>query len=212
MLEFIIASGIFTILVGDITCGLIISKVKEDRGYVGCCEVNNKGIIKKSVYVLSNFIPVVNLLATAVLVYSTVRLITSNEKVKKETFDAFPDVHNAVDAKKLIDNNKKLYDELSIKDAMKIDGATEKEIKNQIKIMNKKEPTLYNNNKYMKKINAMSDAELWLQSIYMDAGLSLEEKKELFSGYTKDFMRNKQLKKSKTLEKTIKMTSNHEYK
>lgn len=210
MLGLIIFSGIFTIVVGDIICGSIISKACENRGYVGCREINNS-VSKKMLGFVLNFIPIVNIFATLIAVYYTSKLLSNNEEEKKKFFEKTPNLFNAVKAKKIIDNKNKLYDEEEIKDAMKIDGATEKEIKKQINLMNKEKPTICSN-KYIKKVNAMSEAELWLQSIYMDAGLSLEEKKELFSGYTNDFMVKKPIKKSKILEKTIRMANTHEYK
>ena len=54
----------------------------------------------------------------------------------------------------------------------------------------------------------MSNAELWLQSIYMDVGLSNDEKLCLFSEYAKQFKKDKSPEKEKAIQKTMKMIDN----
>lgn len=203
MLEYIIGSGISCILLTQVT-GIITQFRMEDLGYVSVSE--NSGTKKKSLKshilgFLSNFIPVINNLVGLVLLgVSGYMTFASDDKIL-DLFDKIPSFKKASEAKKIYDRRIQSNNFDAMEDAMKLEGVDKSVIEEEI--ANARCASGIPNDKTMKKINAMSDAELWLMEMELDTNLTEEEKKELYYAYVKDFSKDKS--KPKAIQKTLKM-------
>lgn len=203
MLEYIIGSGISCIILTQVT-GIITQYRMEDLGYVGISE--NSGEKKTSLKshvlgFLSNFIPVINnLVGLVLLVVSGYMTFASDDSISA-LFDKIPSFKKASEAKKIYDRRIQSNNFDAMEDAMKLDGADKSVIEEEM--ANARYASGIPNDKTMKKINAMSDAELWLMEIELDTNLSEQEKRELYLDYVRDFSKDKT--KPKAIEKTLKI-------
>lgn len=203
MLEYIIGSGISCIILTRVT-GIITQYRMEDLGYVGISE--NSGEKKKSLKrhllgFLSNFIPVINNLVGLVLLGVSGYMTFASDDSVSALFDKIPSFKKASEAKKIYDRRIQSNNFDAMEDAMKLDGADKSVIEKEM--ANARYASGIPNEKTMKKINAMSDAELWLMEIELDTNLSEQEKRELYLDYVRDFSKSKS--KPKAIEKTLKM-------
>ena len=203
MLEYIIGSGISCIILTQVT-GIITQYRMEDLGYVGISE--NSGEKKTSLKshvlgFLSNFIPVINNLVGLVLLGVSGYMTFASDDSISALFDKIPSFKKASEAKKIYDRRIQSNNFDAMEDAMKLEGADKSVIEEEM--ANARYASGIPNDKTMKKIKAMSDAELWLTEIELDANLSEQEKRELYLDYVRDFSKDKT--KPKAIEKTLKM-------
>lgn len=203
MLEYIIGSGISCIILTQVT-GIITQYRMEDLGYVGISK--NSGEKKTSLKgrvlgFLSNFIPVINNLVGLVLLGVSGYMTFASDDSISALFDKIPSFKKASEAKKIYDRRIQSNNFDAMEDAMKLEGADKSVIEEEL--ANARYASGIPNDKTMKKINAMSDAELWLTEIELDANLSEQEKRELYLDYVRDFSKDKT--KPKAIEKTLKM-------
>lgn len=207
MLEFVIISGLGKIAVDKISDALI-SNYGEKRGYVyrkySCSEEKNVG--KKVTSLLLDFVPVLNIfIATAEIIGTCYFLISPTTKKDKMAFGNLENTTTGI--KDCYDYYDRLLE--GLEEAMKIDGATPNVVKEEMK---KAEGEVYSNkvklsDKQRRKLDAMSDAELWLRDIELENGLSSKERGELFPQYTQDFMNTNDNAKPKAIEKTLKLVN-----
>ena len=95
MLEFAIISGLGTIAVNKI-CTSMLTKHGKDRGYVYSIyklPEKKKGPVGKTASFLLNFVPVVNILLSALMVGGTCWLLASPNKKKKKKIYKGPDIN-----------------------------------------------------------------------------------------------------------------------
>ena len=205
MLEYIIGSGIACIVLSKVTVGVVQSRM-DSLGYVSVSEVKEKKKKTAKDYVLgflSNFIPVINNLAGLVLIGVSGYMVFASDENVSSLFDKVPSIKKASEAKDIYDRRRKSNNFDAMEDAMKLDGADSSTINREMSIA--KSSCGIPDDKAMKKISAMSDAELWLLDIEMNVGLTDEEKKALYKDYVKDFSKAKS--NGAVIEKTLKMTS-----
>lgn len=205
MLEFVIISGLATMGVNKV-CSALITKKAKDRGYVDKIYSHPKK--NKIANFLFNFIPVVNIIVSAITVAGTgYILISSNDKNDEKIWE-FDSKMDAFYTNNYYNNfDKKL---VGLEDAMKLEGATPEIIKTEMK---KAEDEVYSNHAKLsdekrRELEAMSDTALWLRDFELENGLSYEERGELFPAYTKDFMNTRENAKPKAIQKTLKMVNN----
>lgn len=209
MLEFVIISGFATMGVNKI-CSALISKKAKDRGYVDkIYRRPKKGLARKTVDFLFNFIPGVNIIISAIMVFGTgVCFISPNISKDAKIFGSDP----KMDAVRTNDYYTTSLDKRldGLEDAMKLEGATPEIINSEMK---KAEQEVYSertklSDEERRKLEAMSDTALWLRDLELENGLSYEERGVLFPAYTKDFMNTKENAKPKAIQKTLKMVNN----
>ena len=203
MLEYIIGSGISCIILTQVT-GIITQYRMEDLGYVGISE--NSGEKKTSLKshvlgFLSNFIPVINNLVGLVLLGVSGYMTFASDDSISALFDKIPSFKKASEAKKIYDRRIQSNNFAAMEDAMKLEGADKSVIEEEM--ANARYARGIPNDKTLKKIKAMSDAELWLMEIELDTNLSEQEKRELYLDYVRDFSKDKT--KPKAIEKTLKI-------
>lgn len=210
MLEFVIISGFATMGVNKV-CSLLLTKKAKDRGYVDKLynrSQEKKGPVRKTVEILFNFIPGVNIIISAIVVAGTgYALISASDKNDEKVWGPDSKMDAFYTNSYYDDLDKKL---VGLEDAMKLDGATPEIIKTEMK---KAEDEVYSNHAKLsdderRKLEAMSDTALWLRDFELENGLSYEERGELFPAYTKDFMNTKENAKPKAIQKTLKMVNN----
>lgn len=209
MLEFILMSGVLTTTANGIL-NKIMEKKLEKRGYVFLKEKNKR---KEIMDICTNFIPYYNFVKTGLYTVIAVTFALVNERIKERILSrptSFKDkiILKASKAKEEIDKYEKNYPEKEIVDAMKLEGATDNQIKEELKMIKAENREASISEKRYREIEAMSDSELWLKSIYMDVGLSDDEKLYLFSEYAKQFKKDQGSKKDKVIQKTTKMINN----
>lgn len=209
MLEFILISGVLTTTANGIL-GKIMEKSLKKRGYV-CLEEKNKR--KEIIGICTNFIPYYNFVKTGLYTVVAVTFALVDERIKERMLSEPTNfkkstVFKASKAKEEIDKYEKNYPKKEIVDAMKLEGATDNQIEEELKMIEAENIEASISEKRYREIEAMSDSELWLKSIYMDVGLSDDEKLYLFSEYAKQFKKDQGSKKDKAIQKTTKMIDN----
>lgn len=122
MLEFVIISGFATMGVNKI-CSALISKKAKDRGYVDkIYRRPKKGLARKTVDFLFNFIPGVNIIISAIVVACTgYALISASDKNDEKIWGPDSKMDAFYTNSYYDDLDKKL---VGLEDAMKLDGAT----------------------------------------------------------------------------------------
>ena len=204
MLEYIIISGIACMVTTRIT-GIVMQSRLDSLGYVSISEAKEPKKVKAKDYimgVLGNFIPVFNNIATLALAGTSLFMGLASDELISSIFDKLPSIRKASEAKEIYERRIKSNNFDAMADAMRIDGADKATIKEEMAIARKS--CGIPNEKTMRKIRAMSDAELWLLDVEMNVGLTDSEKKELYRDYVRSFSKNKS--DNKVIEKTLRMT------
>ena len=205
MMEFIIISGIVTTVVLKSNDAIVNKKLKR-LGYINKNKKRNS-LLKEVINLLPNFIPVFNLVMSFIVVAGGVYLYSNDEKFI-EIINKSDNVDRPINLKQSIDYNRNQLE--NICDEMKMAGATDLEIKQEINSIKSdmKESNcseyIFDDSKY-KELEAMSDTELWLRDIEMDVNLSPKEKKQLLSSYVRDFKNTDINAKPRAVEKTLKL-------
>lgn len=185
--------------------GIVMQSRLDSLGYVSISEAKEPKKVKAKDYimgVLGNFIPVFNNIVTLALAGTSLFMGFASDELISSIFDKLPSVKKASEAKEIYERRIKSNNFDAMEDAMRIDGADKATIKEEMAIARKS--CGIPDDKTMKKISAMSDAELWLLDIEMNVGLTDSEKKELYREYVKDFSSKKSSRK--VIEKTLRMT------
>lgn len=200
MLEYLIGSGVFLIITSSLADYAIKTRA-EELGYISIAKKKEKTPKEHVKSFLCNFIPGVNNLSSLVLFLVTGFVLFAKDKYVAEVFEQVPTLVKASVAKEIYEKRAEENNLSDIEDAMRLDGVDEKTIKKEIK--QAKRAAGICDDKTMKKIRAMSDAELWLLEVELNTELTPEEKKSLYADYVKEFSKNKA--KPKAIEKTKKM-------
>lgn len=210
MLEFILISGLFTLGVKT-ALGPIMTKVAKDRGYVDFLykqSTQHPKLKDRVETTVACFIPGLNLvLAAAMIATMASHVFSPNQSKDKKIFQQ----HLEMPAVTTNGDYAYLEGKLDgIEDALKLDGASPKMIKEETK---KAEQEVYSNkvklsDKKRREVEAMSETELWLRDLELTTGLSYKDRAHLFPDYTKDFMNEKENAKPKAIQKTLKMVNN----
>lgn len=190
------------------TCEKLLQKDIKKYGYLPLRtnRYKPKKLSTKLILLGMNFIPVVNLLVSIGMLGITINSLKKSAEEKEKFYDRTSSEFHCTNLKREIIMQDRLITP-TIKDALKLDGATEDCINTEYK--KALESNKYKvNDKQREKIESMNEAELWLTTIQMDTSLSAIEKKKLFSAYVKDFSNQKENAKPKAIKKTLKMISN----
>lgn len=207
MLEFIIISGIATIIINK-GSNYVINKAASDRGWV---DYRKPGRISlgKALFFCTSLIPGVNFISALYHVGIAGFMVFGNSKDVDKLMKRVR-MHTPTDELDTVQYLKNMADEKTLSDAMTLDGASKEVINSELKKAKEEVYSDYSdlNDKEYRKLQAMSDTELWLSAICLDAGLSLDEKKKLFSSYVKDFKNDKENAKPKAIQKTYQVVAN----
>lgn len=143
--------------------------------------------------------PVANVM-TAVIIGTMISFMKNDDKFIQELKNGY-EYMKVSNVQKMISP----IDEEEIKDAMCLDGASEETIKKELKGMREAlEDDIFSGlEDNTKKVNAMTEAQQWLQDIELNVGLSDSEYKQLYPNYVKDYLSDKP--KGKAVQKTLKM-------
>lgn len=202
MLSYFLISGCAYIASTFVVQAVVNKKAKE-MGYVRLPKEDKPSLLKQAFNLVTDFIPVINNIATLLLIGSTI-LFLKNEEVAESALEK-SDFKKASETKKIIEYKQKFYNLDAMQDAMRLDGADEATIKSET--VKAKEALNLPSQKEIDKINAMSDAELWLLDVETNVGLTEKEKKELYRDYVRDFANKSSDAKAKAPEKTLRIIS-----
>jgi len=199
MLKFMIASFVIYKIFSK-TTNVVLNKRSEKLGYVIKGEkANLSNILLENALIFG-----IPFLSTLLSIFSIVILAYTN---KTENMAAICEKSALFYKAEHMANNlklaKKRFNPDAISDVMKLDGVPSENVKPMIKMMEKE--NLDVSDKKYRKIMAMNDAELWLEDIRMNVGLTDEEKRQLYMDYVKEFMCDENKVKVKAPQKTLKM-------
>ena len=184
----------------------VIDDTAEGMGYVFIGEKSKIKFGKRCLNFASNFIPVISTLAAIAYLGLSIYLCFGDKNNIEDIFKKNPRYMKAGDAKNILEDREKYFTIDTLQDAMKLDGADDKTISNEIKKI--KDEGLVPTSKELNKVRSMSDAASWLENLEQDVDLNSREKDELYSDYVKDFSGS--TSNSKVLKKTLRIAENKE--
>ncbi len=203
MIEYIIISAACC-FIGEQITNYSIKKRMEKHGYVTIKKTSPtttkekiKGYIPFFIPGLTNIIGFTYLLGTGLMIFGSDDFI-------EDVFEKNSNTQKASVAYGIYQEREKRNNFKSIEESLLIDGADEPTIKKEIEGAKKEVGII--STKEMKKIQAQSDAELFLNEISQCIELTDKERKELYPEYVKEFQSKNP--KPKALVKTLKIADN----